>query len=572
MKRQDAIKRLRTELDQLETARAQWEPHWREIERMILPRRGRWLTTDQDKEGDKLNKDILDATGTYASRTLTAGLMSGMTSPMRRWFSLRHPDPRVMARRDVRNYTHDATLQLRKILSASNLYRTLPQIYEEGSGFGTGAMSLREGSGKGTLARSLLSRAYTVGEYACAVDHEGVVSTFMRRAPMTADQLESKFETDKLPTRVKDALTAGRRHEFFELQHLVLPNRDEFEEAFPEARGRRWLSIYLVGYSGRNARRGYDANEGELEVGGFDRFPFHVFRWSVRPGDVYGRGPGMDALPDVKQLQAMTRQFHKALAKAVDPPLQAPDSIRSGGGAVRTVPGGVNYYQSVGQGNHRPIEPLYVVDPHVREMQAMIADQRMRIEKAFYADLFVTTLGLERSEVTAREIEERSQEKLMMLGDAYQRLQDEILRPVVENGFHLAAKLQVLPPAPPELRGGSLEIEFASILEDAIKTIEMVAYDRFTQSMGAVQQIMGRPVDQVDWDKVVEHYTERADVDPDVLKDARDVKREREAMAEQAAQAEQAEVMERTARAAKDATAAKVGDQNLLEIAAEGNA
>ena len=72
----------------LKSERSSWMTHWEQISRVLLPRAGRFLVTDNNR-GDKRHNKILDNTGTRALRTLSGGMMAGMTSPARPWFRLR---------------------------------------------------------------------------------------------------------------------------------------------------------------------------------------------------------------------------------------------------------------------------------------------------------------------------------------------------------------------------------------------------------------------------------------------------------------------------------------------------
>ena len=63
--------------------------HWRELADYILPRRYRWLVSQNQRRGSPINSNIIDSTGTIAARTLASGMMAGVTSPTRPWFKLR---------------------------------------------------------------------------------------------------------------------------------------------------------------------------------------------------------------------------------------------------------------------------------------------------------------------------------------------------------------------------------------------------------------------------------------------------------------------------------------------------
>ena len=73
----------------MKTDRMSWWTHWREIADYIIPRRYKWLVTpNQGNRGSPINQRIIDNTGTIALRVLSAGMMSGITSPGRPWFKL----------------------------------------------------------------------------------------------------------------------------------------------------------------------------------------------------------------------------------------------------------------------------------------------------------------------------------------------------------------------------------------------------------------------------------------------------------------------------------------------------
>ena len=81
-----------------------------------------------------------------------------------------------------------------------------------------------------------------------------------------------------------------------------------------------------------------------LRESGFREFPYVVPRYlKSSSNEIYGRSPAMNALPDVKMLNTMSKTTIKAAQKQIDPPLMVPDD-----GfvlPVRTVPGGLNFYR-----------------------------------------------------------------------------------------------------------------------------------------------------------------------------------------------------------------------------------
>jgi hypothetical protein len=71
----------------LESNRYSWWVHWRLLATYTLPRRYKWLVTPNEaSRGSPINSAIIDSTSMLAARTLTSGLLSGLTNPATPWF------------------------------------------------------------------------------------------------------------------------------------------------------------------------------------------------------------------------------------------------------------------------------------------------------------------------------------------------------------------------------------------------------------------------------------------------------------------------------------------------------
>jgi hypothetical protein len=78
----------------------------------------------------------------------------------------------------------------------------------------------------------------------------------------------------------------------------------------------------------------------------------------------------------------------------------------------------------------------------------------------------MTMAESDRREIAAREIGERHEEKMLMLGPVLERLHDELLDPLVVRMFNIMARNGLFAdiPAPPMLDIRHLQVEFISIL------------------------------------------------------------------------------------------------------------
>jgi hypothetical protein len=84
------------------------------------------------------------------------------------------------------------------------------------------------------------------------------------------------------------------------------------------------------------------------------------------------------------------------------------------------LPGGITYVADPSGQSFRP-----AIDVRI-DLGQDIAEVQGRVKQAFYADLFLMMAESDRREITAREIDERHEEKMLMLGPVLERLHDEL--------------------------------------------------------------------------------------------------------------------------------------------------
>jgi len=132
------------------------------------------------------------------------------------------------------------------------------------------------------------------------------------------------------------------------------------------------------------------------------------------------------------------------------------------------------------------------------------------------------------------------------------------------------ARKQLLPPAPPELQGVELRVEYISMLaqaQRAVGTSSIRDYATFAIGLaGAKPDVL----DKVDFDKMVDNYGMMIGVPSDVIRTQEQVDQIR---AEKARQAQQAQAMQMAGAAAQTAETmanTPIGDQNGLERVMEG--
>ncbi len=536
--------RLEQRLGALQTERSDWEPHWRDLAEFILPRRARFLTTERNR-GKAINTRIVDGTATLAVRTLASGMMSGITSPSRPWFRFVTRDPGLMEFGPVKAWLFEVERRMREVLAAGNLYNALHTAYEDLGVFGTAALVVIPDDED-------IVRAYALpaGSYYLANGARLAIDTLYRDMSMTVGQVVEAFGLEAASTTVRNLYDRGAYDQWVDVCHAVEPRRDRDPDKI-DSRNKPYRSVYW--------EKGGDGDK-LLRESGFDQFPAAAPRWHVTGYDVYGRSPGMDALPDVKQLQLEQRRKAQAIDKLVNPPMVAPPTLQSG--HANLLPGGLTYVDELGQG--AGFRPAYQVQPRLGEMAQDIAEVQARIRQAFYADLFLMLAQSDRRQITATEIEERRAEKMLALGPVLERLQDELLNPLLDLTFEAMAEAGILPPAPPEIEGDTLTIELSSMLARDQRVDAIVGIERMLGLSGTLAAADPSVLDKIDGDRVIDEYAGLIGVPPTVVRSADDVDRMRQARAQQQQTQQGLQTIGQGAEAAKLLSEAKTADPNLL--------
>ena len=540
---------------------ANFRPHWEDLGRHLLPRRVRWNNSSDRNKGDKVNKHIIDSTATLALRTLRSGMMTGITSPARPWFRLTTPDPDLAEYGPVKEWLHVVTTRMREVFLRSNLYKMLPGLYRDIGGFGTAAGLLLEDD-----EDILRGYNYPLGAWVLGTSHRSVVDTLIREYTMTVRQVVMEFgDPQATPAArwapfsqtVKNAWDNSNYENLIEVVHVITPNAWR-EPGRARARFKPIASCY---YEAR-ARDYVGEAERFLRESGFDENPILAPRWDLgSPDDVYGgECPGMDALGDVRALQVLQKRKAEAIEKMVRPPLKGPTSLRNQ--KVSILPGDITYDDQLqGRGE---LKPIFEVKPDISGLIEDIREHQQRIRRVFYEDLFLMLAQTDRRQITAREVAERHEEKLLMLGPVLEHLNDELLNPAIDRAFSVMLKRGMVPEAPDELQGVRLKVEYISIMHQAQKLVTAGAIDGFLARVGQMAQFRPEVLDKVDFDQTVDEYGEIYGVPPRIVVSDDRVAKLREVRTQQAAADQAAARAEQAAGAAKVMSETDTQGKNAL--------
>lgn len=500
---------------QLDTERRTWVARWQDCIDYVLPFAGRFLngaSASEVNDGSKTTSKIYNGTATRALNILAAGMQSGLTSPGRPWFRLLLPDPDINEYQPVKAWLSDVENRMRLVFAQTNFYPSTHNCYMELGAFGTNPMLFLDDD------RVLRVRPFTVGEYWLSTDSKGVVDGMFRALWMTAKQMVEEFGLEAVSQSVKTAYETGQMETRFEVTHW-LGKVPQYKSRWP------FPSFYW--------EKSSDPGKW-LRISGFSSWPLVAPRWNVVAQDTYGRSPVMELLGDIKMLQKMEEKHLIALDKQVEPPMIAPASMKNE--SISTVPGGVTFSDEMSA--QTGVRPAYMPAPDTSALRMKVESVINDIRSGLYNDLFLLISNTRDHRMTATEVAQRQEEKMLMLGPVLERLDNELLTPAIDRTFDLMQTHGVLPPPPPEIEGMPLKVEYVSILAQAQKMVGLTTLTGFAGFVGNVAAVTPEVLDLVDTDRMVADYAESSGVNPRLIRDPDEfmAKRQQRMAQQQAAQ------------------------------------
>lgn len=562
-------RRLLVRWESLQSERSKQLGRWRELTDYIMPERGRFVGSDINKP---TNTDkIMNSTPTRMARALSAGLMSGISSPARPWVNVTVPYKEAAKKQHARVFLWALNDLLRQVFELSGLYKALAMgIYPDLAVYGLGAMLMEE-----DVQKVIRFIPLALGTYAIAQDAHGSIDTIMYEEPWTVGELVKEFGWKKVSPAVRSSWNGNYLDAHVSVLRIICPN-EEFCPGMIGKKGMKFSSAWMEIGGMPSGAGAINASSREGQIGflreeGYREFPAMVARWATTSRDVYPTGPGHEALPDARQIMQLEKRSLLAVSKGVNPATMFPASMR--GNKLSVLPGDPVY---VDPGQEDMIKPVFVPDIRWGDFaEKKISQAEDRVGQAFFAPLLAAFTQKNSDDgvqpKTAAEIAAIHGEIMLQLGPVLENTNDFFSK-LVDRALAIMGRRGLIPPAPPELRGMGFKAEFISVLAQAQKLVGTTAKERFLQFAGQLTQLKsiegpsaGAEIsDKIDYDKMIDGYADDVGLPPNVLLDDGVVTQKRAARAQQAQAAQQGQAMLAASEGAKNLGDANAGGDSLL--------
>lgn len=510
---------------EVKTTRAPEETRWRDI--------GRLMQSDEDfsaganKGGRSDGDDPFDSTPLYAHDDFVGGTFTKAVNPAERWFDYGVPsDPDLAAWKPAKEYLWKYTNLIYSSLdpTSDNFYLNAPAWFGDMGMFGTGFSWQEEMVGRGV---KIISRNFPIGECFKAVDANGELNRFHREFRLTGRQAKGKWRNNPEISRLRDDQEAT----FV----LALYENPGYVPGSPFWKRMQYRSCYTS-----------PDKKDFIAEGGYNELPSHQIEWSMRSGKVWARGPGHNALSDMRGNDEVVRSTYTGIQFDAEPMWWARDED------VMTMsdisPGNLLYGES-DRGN-APAQIIERAKSMSLPMQ-LIQDGRNQIRRAWRFGLSQVLAG--RPQMTAQEV-------LAYTADELKALAPNLVRIHRGLGTYINRRAQLLDrsgmvmnaigPPPPELLRAGVAVQFVSPFAKAQKADVAKGVLGWVNTKVELHKATENPewTDDIDTDGVSTVLHDALSGLPSIKLDPRIVQQKRQSR--QAMQAQQMEIAQAEQQAA----------------------
>lgn len=520
-------KKLWEDHGRLRIKRNNWESHWEEIARRLIPGHvNTFLSQGYRAEalGQRNTENFVDTTGSLALSRFVAIVDSLLTPANSFWAKIVAYDKGLMNNRLARLWFEHLTERIFDLMygNGSNFIGQNHMVYESLGAYGSGLLySEAQASGSG-----ISMQCRHLGECWLGESAQGTVDMVFRYFAMTARQA---MQVKRWRGRLPDAITKAAESDWsklFYFLHVTCPRQDYDPNA---------ITVKRLPWAMFEA-----AEEGHtfLGEGGYYSFPYAVSRFKLSPQEVYGRSPAMEALPSLKTLNEQKKSVLIQGQRVTEPVILAFDDDAAN--EIDLTPGSINRGGVSADGRL-----LYQVLP---TGNLAVGEKMMEMEQGVVNAHFLTDvlqILVNTPQMSATEVLERTREKATLLAPTVGRQQGEYLAPLVQRVVELALALGLVEPAPRIVAqaGAQYRLEYVSPLARARRAEYAAGAQRAIQAASEMAQATGdpAPLDNFDTDRIVREVADISGMPIEWLADEETVAQKR---ADRAQQAEETQAMQ----------------------------
>jgi hypothetical protein len=430
--------------------RENWVPLFEECYEYALPQRESFYAeTAAQRRDDK----IFDETAVVGVQEFASRLQNGIVPNFARWADLVAGSEVPPEERDsIDNDLDEVTEYVFDIIQNSNFGQEVHESFMD-LAVGTGVLAVEEGDALQPIVFSAIPLPHVVLDTGPddRIDH-----VFRVRRKVSYDHLELMYPKGKFDPRIMQQVGSDRTTDVLELVCRDYTRRNEEAYLFFAI----CLTTETVMY--------------QKEMRGVGSNPYICFRWTKCAGEVYGRGPLINALSAIKTTNLTIELILENAQMAISGIYQMDDDGVINPDTIQLVPGSI-IPKAMGSSGLQPIQSAGRFDV----AQLVLGDMRLNIKRALYNDMLGDP---DKTPATATEVAERMADLSRRMGSAFGRLQSELVQPVLQRVIYILKKQGRIDV--PTVNGREVKIRATSPLSQAQSNQDISTVARFLELVG----------------------------------------------------------------------------------------
>jgi hypothetical protein len=433
--RQDRLKQhIMQRFLRLKNEKAPWNMMFDFVSMYVLMRMGNFSAGGDQVEnafGNFLPNMVFDSTATRATYNLSSSLIGNLFPSGGKTFQLL--PPLEMADEDaqsdeVKTWYEQATLVEQNAFDdyEAGFQVAQTQYFNDEAAFGTCGIGAFDDDER--MQNPIHFEAIEAKRMWIAEGKRGNVDTVYRVKIFTAYQLEDEYGLENLAPGVKDMLSNGGVHGDDKIRVLIAiePRRDRIHGGVGDAGNDNYpiASVHI------------DLDHGNhiLRESGYTDMPIFVARFWQHKGEVWGRSPATQAMPDIMELNSTRQASIVAIEKYLDPPLYTWENSILGGGVIDTTAGAVTVAKQTGRAGQKPIEQL-IVTGELTATYGRMNEISEIIDEMYYSDK-LSSLGKD-TRITLGEAEKLDNMRKQALTNVFVKQITELYIPLIGRVFNM---------------------------------------------------------------------------------------------------------------------------------------
>lgn len=557
-----------------------WAPLYQLLGEYVRTRKQHF--TSVGVEGEFLNEQVFDGTAGAASHLATSSMIGALWPNGSK--SIKVEPPRILRKDalqtdEIKDWYEFVTETITDVMDhpEAGLLTSLEEYMNDNIVFGLSGIGVFE---KDDDEVPFVFRAIDAKQACIDENQDGVVDTVYTERVMTVRQVVMMYGLENVSTAVRKQFNERRYDEKIKILHAIEPRLERDLES-AAAKDMPVASVHIEVETKKILK-----NSGYTEMAVF------IVRFWKAMGEMRGRSPAMEALPDILEINAIREAVPIAIEKQLDPPLKVMDDGALGGGVIDTSAGAMNVFSisgRIGNATYTPVEPIYTVG-ELQSAYTRIAELTEAINNHFFKDRLMDFNNEQR--MTLGEAHLRNGLREQSLGTIYARQLKELFSPLIQRVFNgllrrgyfgvvrgsrqeetitqLGGTPRYIPDSVAQLMRLGRDVYTIKFINPAARIMqseELLGLQRLTEYTIGVAQAQPEALDNINIDSLIHKVKSLTGASEEVMNSMDTVAKIREAraqqqqqMAQMAAQREGSEIARNLAQA--QATAANNGQAN----------